>query len=85
MLHPYLFVTGYDAANFRERVKNDAKLEKRYRETVLKAEEYLKEDFITEEQANEVSERLQNKFGSDVEIAVINGGQPVYYYMISIE
>lgn len=40
---------------------------------------------IAEEQANAVAERLQNKYGSDVEITTVNGGQPVYYFIISVE
>lgn len=39
---------------------------------------------VTEEQANQVVEHLSSKF-SDVEIVAYYGGQPHYYYMISVE
>lgn len=39
----------------------------------------------TEEQANQVKEQLNNRFGGDIEISLINGGQPVYYFIISVE
>ena len=40
---------------------------------------------VTEYAANKVCATLQSKLGSDIEISVIPGGQPVYYYFISIE
>ncbi len=40
---------------------------------------------VTDEDANEAYEQLRAKLGSDVEIALVNGGQPVYYYIISVE
>ena len=39
---------------------------------------------VSEEDANNLCERLQQKY-SECEISVINGGQPVYYYLISME
>ena len=39
---------------------------------------------VTEEQANELSERIMAKF-PDTEIIAIPGGQPLYYYYISVE
>ncbi|MBQ0017466.1 MAG: DAK2 domain-containing protein [Clostridiales bacterium] len=39
---------------------------------------------ITEEQANALVEKLQIKYPS-LEISALNGGQPVYYYLISME
>jgi len=44
---------------------------------------YYGED-VTEDEANEASAPLSELF-PDAEISVIGGGQPVYYYMISIE
>lgn len=44
---------------------------------------YYGED-VTAEDAEAAAERLGGCF-PDAEIAVVNGGQPVYYYMISIE
>ena len=39
----------------------------------------------TEEQAGEVEKYIHAKFGDDLEVAVINGGQPVYYFILSAE
>ena len=39
---------------------------------------------VTEEQANELSERIMAKL-PDTEIIAIPGGQPLYYYYISVE
>ena len=44
---------------------------------------YYGED-ITEEKANEVSEKLAEKY-EDLEIEVKRGGQPIYYYLLSVE
>lgn len=40
---------------------------------------------ITDEQAAALENLLNEKFGSKVEITFISGGQPVYYYIISVE
>ena len=40
---------------------------------------------ISEEQAVEIEEAVKQKIGSDYEISLINGGQPVYYAIISVE
>ncbi len=40
---------------------------------------------VTDEQAEKAYALIREKFGSDYEISLINGGQPVYYYMISVE
>jgi len=40
---------------------------------------------ISDEQASELSASLENKFGDKYEIMLVNGGQPVYYYIISVE
>lgn len=40
---------------------------------------------MTETQAEEVRAGIQAKLGSDVDITTLEGGQPVYYYIISIE
>ena len=39
----------------------------------------------SEEDAEELASLLTAKFGSDIEVSVINGGQPVYYFIISVE
>ena len=40
---------------------------------------------VTESQAASVEAQLNEKLGSKVEITFINGGQPVYYFIISVE
>ena len=39
----------------------------------------------TEEEAKAVEERLSAKHGDEVEIRIVNGGQPIYYFIISVE
>ncbi len=39
---------------------------------------------VTEEQAEEMSAALTAKFGN-IDITLVNGGQPVYYYIFSVE
>ncbi len=40
---------------------------------------------VTQEQSDKVVETLTSKYGKDMEITYINGGQPVYYFIISVE
>lgn len=40
---------------------------------------------VTEENAEKLYQIVQNKFGDKVGITLVNGGQPVYYYIISVE
>ena len=40
---------------------------------------------VSEEDAQRTLELVQAKVGDGVEVTLINGGQPVYYYMISVE
>jgi len=40
---------------------------------------------ITEGQANTALEGIKAKVGGDVEVTLINGGQPIYYFMLAIE
>ncbi len=40
---------------------------------------------ITDKQAEALFKVLENKFGSKVEFTLVNGGQPVYYFIISVE
>ena len=40
---------------------------------------------VTEQEANEVCSQVKSKVGSDVEVTLVNGGQPVYYYIVSVE
>lgn len=39
----------------------------------------------SEEDAKIVEEALSKKFGNDVEISIVNGNQPIYYFIISVE
>lgn len=40
---------------------------------------------VTDEDAEEAYEALRAKISDDIEIVTVNGGQPVYYYIISVE
>ncbi len=40
---------------------------------------------ITEKQANRVMNLIKEKYGDRLEITLVNGGQPVYYFIISVE
>ena len=40
---------------------------------------------VSEDDAVRVEEKLSEKYGSDIEISVVNGGQPIYYFIISVE
>ncbi len=40
---------------------------------------------VSEAQANAAKDAISAKLGNDIEITVLAGGQPVYYYFISIE
>ncbi len=40
---------------------------------------------VTAEQAASIEAQIEEKFGSKAEITFINGGQPIYYYILSVE
>ena len=40
---------------------------------------------ISEDEANAIYDKINEKFGDKVEITLVNGGQPVYYFIISVE
>lgn len=40
---------------------------------------------VSEEEANEAMRLIRNKAGDDVEISLVDGGQPVYYFILSVE
>ncbi|MBQ8752637.1 MAG: DAK2 domain-containing protein [Clostridia bacterium] len=40
---------------------------------------------VTDEDAQELGAAVQAKLGDDIEVSVLPGGQPVYYYIFSIE
>lgn len=41
-------------------------------------------DEITEDDAEALKQKLEEKFG-ELEISIVNGGQPIYYFIISVE
>lgn len=40
---------------------------------------------ITQAQAESVQDMLQSKLGNDVDITVVEGGQPIYYFILAVE
>ena len=40
---------------------------------------------ISDEQAEKIEVDLNAKFGDKVEITMVNGGQPIYYFFLSVE
>jgi hypothetical protein len=40
---------------------------------------------VTDEEAEKAFEMLRDKVSGDIEIGLVSGGQPVYYYIISVE
>lgn len=40
---------------------------------------------VTEAEAEEAAAGIRAKLGDDADITVLSGGQPVYYYIISVE
>lgn len=39
----------------------------------------------THDQAQELQHLLEERYGGDLEVTLVNGGQPVYYFIISVE
>ena len=42
-------------------------------------------DSVSQEEANEALHMLQEKFGSAIDVTLVDGGQPVYYFILSVE
>ncbi len=40
---------------------------------------------VSEEDAQEAYEAIQDRFGSKVDVSLVNGGQPIYYFVLSVE
>lgn len=40
---------------------------------------------VTDDQADQTRQAIVEKYGDNYEVTMVNGGQPVYYYMISVE
>ena len=61
----------------------EALVEKMISEETMTMTLFYGED-IREDEANALAERLQNKY-PNCEVTAISGGQPVYYYLVSVE
>lgn len=42
-------------------------------------------DSVSQDEANEALHMLQEKFGSAIDVTLVDGGQPVYYFILSVE
>ena len=40
---------------------------------------------ISEDEAEELRAKVEEKFGQRLDVSLLSGGQPVYYYIISVE
>lgn len=40
---------------------------------------------VTDDQASILHQTINEKYGDNFEVSLVNGGQPVYYYMLSVE
>lgn len=40
---------------------------------------------ISEDEAEQARKNIESKVGSNVDVTVINGGQPVYHFIVSVE
>ena len=40
---------------------------------------------VKEDEAEKIADAVREKVGDEVEVTLINGGQPVYYFIISVE
>ena len=40
---------------------------------------------VSEEMANEACSQIKSKISNEIEVTLVNGGQPVYYFLISVE
>lgn len=40
---------------------------------------------VTDEEAGAAFKQIQSKFGSNIDITLVSGGQPIYYYILSVE
>lgn len=42
-------------------------------------------DNVSEEEAEEAFQRIKSKVGHEIEVTLVSGGQPIYYFILSIE
>ena len=40
---------------------------------------------VSEEDAQKIEAMLNEKYPNGAEVSIVNGGQPIYYYIISVE
>ena len=40
---------------------------------------------VTDDEAEETRKFIETKIAKNVEVTLVNGGQPVYYYILSVE
>ena len=74
-----IVATGSDITKMTYRLARSMKKKDSQFITVISGAE------VSEEDAEHTTELVQSKCGSSVEVIHIHGGQPVYYYMLSVE
>lgn len=74
-----IVATGADITKMTYRLARSMKKKDSQFITVISGAE------VSEEDAEHTTELVQSKCGSSVEVSHIHGGQPVYYYMLSVE
>ena len=74
-----IVATGTDIVKMTYRLARSMKKKDSQFITVISGAE------VSEEDAEHTTELVQSKCGSSVEVSHIHGGQPVYYYMLSVE
>lgn len=42
-------------------------------------------DNVSEAEAEDAFQRIKSKVGNEIEVTLVNGGQPIYYFILSIE
>ena len=73
--------TGNDIAKATYRLARQMKIKKKDAQFIT----VISGCDVSEEEAEKTTALVQAKCGKDVEVSHITGGQPVYYYMISVE
>ncbi len=76
---------GKLAVNEKDIVKAAVKVTKGLVSKESSAITIISGEGVTEEQADKLVEIIESKYGKDIDINYINGGQPVYYFIISVE
>ena len=76
-----IVATGNDIAKATYRLARQMKIKKKDAQFIT----VISGCDVSEEEAEKTTALVQAKCGKDVEVSHITGGQPVYYYMISVE